>query len=68
MAIINGVVEFIISTTHLLPFANEENCENGDGSFKFYMEKRRHCNMKGISCEDGDGFFKVHLKKEDIAL
>jgi hypothetical protein len=37
MAIINGVVEFIISTTHLLPFANEENYEGGDGSFKVYI-------------------------------
>jgi hypothetical protein len=52
MAIINGVVEFIISTTHLLPFANEENYEGGDGSFKFYMGKRRHCSMKGISGDD----------------
>jgi hypothetical protein len=52
MAIINGVVEFIISTTHLLPFANEENYEGGDGSFKVYTEKRRHCTMKGINGDD----------------
>jgi hypothetical protein len=49
MVIIMGAVEFIISTTHLLPFVNEENCEDGDASFKVYMEKRKHCTMKGIS-------------------
>jgi hypothetical protein len=52
MAIINGVVEFIISTTHLLPFANEENYEGQDGSFKVYMEKKTLCTMKGISGDD----------------